>query len=310
VSREYFSSTDVSHRKANQTTTRPGTVLPAPARRLRCFSSLSVIDERKTSPMAKRNKTKTPAFKAGLFFLSVFCLAMGALGVYGWTQSDMDLTTRVMTSFGAGATALVIPFTVIAIGRAWASIGVLPVLALCMGMQAVSFHNFFNVVIEAPHKAAFDASLLPLTAEVTRTTDRLDAAQAALDAVEAPALPERCKQVACPNTIEANAKAYALALEPRQKALDTAKADRQNALEALAQAQTAYHPMAPDLAIWIVGGLLDISIALAIWSLEATGRKLRKDATVERAKVKRPKRKPAAKKPVKGFKPYVVASNP
>lgn len=263
--------------------------------------------------MAKRNKTKVPAFKAGLFFLSVFCLAMGALGVYGWTQSDMDLVTRIMTSFGAGATALVIPFTVIALGRSWASAGVLPVLAICMGMQAVSFHNFYNVVIEAPHQRAFDLGLQSLKTEVTRTTDRLDAAQAALDAVEAPALPERCKQVACPNTIEANAKAYALALEPRQKALDTAKADRQNALEALAKAQAAYHPMAPDLAIWIVGGLLDISIALAIWSLETTGRKLRKDVEVQRAKEKKPKRKPTRKTkvaPTKGFRPYVVASNP
>lgn len=257
--------------------------------------------------MAKRNKSKTPAFKAGLFFLSVFCLAMGALGVYGWTQADMDLTTRIMTSFGAGATALVIPFTVIALGRAWASVGVLPVLALCMGMQAVSFHNFYGVVIEAPHQRAFDLGLQSLKAEVTRTTGGADKAQAAVDAFPALTLPD----CLCPKTTAAKTASWEAQRAPLSKAVETAKADRQNALNALAQAQAAYHPMAPDLAIWIVGGLLDISIALAIWSLEATGRKLHKDATVERAKVRRPKRKPAkAVKPLKGFKPYVVASNP
>lgn len=255
--------------------------------------------------MAKRNKAKTSSFKAGLFFLSVFCLAMGALGVYGWTQADMDLTTRVMTSFGAGATALVIPFTVIALGRAWASIGVIPVLVICMGMQAVSFHNFYGVVIEAPHKRAFDLGLQSLKAEVTRTTGRLDTAQAAIDRFPALVLPS----CLCPNTKKAETAAWEAQRNPLEAAVTTAKAERQTAVMALQQASQTYQPMAPELAIWIVGGLLDISIALAIWSLEATGRKLRKDATVERAKVKKPKRKPIAKKPVTGFKPYVAVNN-
>lgn len=255
--------------------------------------------------MARRTKTKTPGFKAGLFFLSLFCLAMGALGVYGWTQADMDLTTRIMTSFGAGATALVIPFTVIVIGRSWASAGVLPVLALCMGMQAVSFHNFYGVVIEAPHQRAFDLGLQSLTAEVTHTTGRLETAQAAIDSFPALMLPA----CLCPNTKRAETAAWEAQRNPLDAALTSAKADRQTAIKALEAAQANYQPMAPDLWIWIVGGLLDISIAMAIWSLEATGRKLRKDADVQRAKAKKPKRRTAAKKPIKGFKPFVAVSN-
>lgn len=256
--------------------------------------------------MAKRSKTKVPGFKAGLFFLSVFCFAMGALGVYGWTQADMELVTRIMTSFGAGATALVIPFTVIALGRSWASAGVIPVLALCMAMQAVSFHNFYGVVIEAPHKRAFDLGLQSLEAEVTRTTGLVDKAQAAVDAFPALVLPT----CLCPNTKRAETAAWEAQRKPLDAALTTTKADRLASTTALAKAQATYQPMAPELAIWIIGGLLDISIALAIWSLEATGRKLRKDAEVHRAKAKKPKRKIAkAIKPLKGFKPYVAVNN-
>lgn len=246
--------------------------------------------------MTNSVKTKPAGFKPGLVFLALFSFAMGALGVYGWLQSDMDQITRLALAFGAGATALVIPFTVIALGRSFASLGVIPVLLVAMAMQAVSFHNFVSVVIEAPHKDAFDAGLQPLRDEVTRTTGRLDAAQAALDAVEAPALPERCRQVACPNTIEANAKAYALALAPKQAAVDTAKADRAGALKALSDAEAAYRPLAPDWAVWLVGGLLDLSIALAIWSLEATARRLRKEheaklAAEAKAEAKREERR-------------------
>lgn len=255
--------------------------------------------------MTKRNRTKAPGFKAGLFFLSVFCFAMGALGVYGWTQADMDLVTRVMTSFGAGATALVIPFTVIALGRSWASVGVIPVLALCMAMQAVSFHNFYGVVIEAPHKRAFDLGLQSLSAEVTRTTERLDTAQAAVDVFPALVLPT----CLCPNTKKAETAAWEAQRKPLEVAVTTAKAERQTAVTALQQASAKYQPMAPELAIWIVGGLLDISIALAIWSLEATGRKIRKDAEVQRAKAKKPKRRTKTIKPLRGFKPYVAVNN-
>ena len=274
--------------------------------------------------MTNAVKTKPAGFKPGLVFLALFSFAMGALGLYGWLQSDMDQITRLALAFGAGATALVIPFTVIALGRSFASLGVIPVLLVAMAMQAVSFHNFVGVAIEAPHKAAFDAGLLPLKAEVTRTTERLDAAQAALDAVEAPALPERCRQVACPNTIEANAKAYALALAPKQAAVETAKADRQNARDALATAEAAYRPLAPDWAVWLVGGLLDLSIALAIWSLEATARRLRKEheakletlqrtAREERARQRalreKAKAKAAKARPAGPFIPKLVAAN-
>lgn len=235
--------------------------------------------------MTKALTTKPPGFKAGLSILALFSLAIGACGVFGWAAGDNGIAAKVFLGFLAGITACVIPLTVIVLGRSASSAGVLLVLALAMGMQAVSFHNFFGVAIEAPHKAAFDAGLQPLRDEVTRTTGRLEAAQAALDAVEAPALPERCRQVACPNTIKANAEAYAAALAPKQKALDTAKADRSDAMKALSDAEAGYTPLVPPLTVgplavdpvWLVGGLLDLAIALAIWSLEATARKLRKE---------------------------------
>lgn len=247
--------------------------------------------------MTKALTTKPPGFKAGLSILALFSLAIGACGVFGWAAGDNGIAAKVFLGFLAGITACVIPLTVIVLGRSASSFGVLLVLALAMGMQAVSFHNFYGVAIEAPHKAAFDAGLQPLRDEVTRTTGRLEAAQAALDAVEAPALPERCRQVACPNTVRASAEAYAAALAPKQTALDAARAERSDAIKALGAAEAAYRPLAPDGAVWLVGGLLDLAIALAIWSLEATARKLRRAHEAKlRAEAKAEARRAEARK--------------
>lgn len=257
--------------------------------------------------MTKRTKSKPPAFKAGLFFLGVFCFAMGACGSYGWLAADADPITKGIQVFASAATALVIPFTVIALGRSWASLAVLPVLAICMAVQAVSFHNFFGVVIEAPHKRDFEKGLQPLHAEVTRTTQRLDAAQAALDAFA----PEKVDCSPCRNTRREAAERDETARKSLRGSVDVAKADRQSALAALEAAQAKYQPMAPDSYVWTVGGLLDFSIALAIWGLEMTALKLRKKPKDKTAKAKKPKRKAPAKKPVpmRGFKPYVAVSN-
>ena len=277
------------------------------------------------------NTSKPASFKAGLIFLCLFTFAMGALGVYGWTQAELGTLTRIVLGFAAGATALVIPFTVIALGRSWSSIGVIPVLVICMAVQAVSFHNFVGTIIEAPHKASFDKGLEPLQAEVSRTTDRLNVAQAAVDAFPALILPD----CLCPKTTAAKTASWEAQRAPLALAVDTAKADRQNARDALATASEAYRPLAPDWAVWLVGGLLDLSIALAIWSLEATARRVRKDHEREamaeavklerraeklkairaerleaRRKVKAAAAKKAAKaKPPQGFTPYLIAAN-
>ena len=233
------------------------------------------------------NTQKPAGFKPGLVFLALFTFAMGSLGCYGWWQADMDQITRLALAFGAGATALVIPFTVIALGRSWASAGVIPVLGLAMLMQAVSFHNFVSVVIEAPHKAAFEKGLQPLQAEVTRTTGLADKAQAALDNFPALVLPD----CLCPKTTEAKAAAWKAQRDPLAAEQAKTAANREKAITALAEARKAYQPMIPETVLWIIGGLLDGSIALAIWSLEATARRVRKDhereAKAEAARLER-----------------------
>jgi hypothetical protein len=267
--------------------------------------------------MSKTLNARPAGFKPGLVFLALFSFAMGALGVYGWLQSDMDQITRFALAFGAGATALVIPFTVIALGRSWASAGVIPVLLVAMAMQAVSFHNFYGTTIEAPHKAAFDAGLEPLQLEVGRTTGRLEKAQAALDAFPALVLPD----CLCPKTTAAKTASWEAQRAPLALAVDTAKADRSAAVMALSDAEAAYQPLAPDWAVWLIGGLLDLSIALAIWSLETTARRLRREheaklaeeraeqrAVRERAKAKAAKE--AAKvRPARPFVPKLVAND-
>lgn len=257
------------------------------------------------------NTSKPASFKAGLVVLTGFTLAMGACGVYGWAAGENGELTKWVLGVAAGITAAVIPFTVIALGRSGYSAGVIPVLMLCMAMQAVSFHNFIAVAVEAPHKASFEESLQPLKAEVTRTTERLDAAQAALDTFPALVLPT----CLCPNTKRAETEAWQAQRNPLDAALSIAKAERQKAQAELTKAEAAYSPLAPDWAVWTVGGLLDISIALAIWALEMTRLKIRKDheakREAERAKRAKAKGKTAKVKPraPAGFKPYLIAAN-
>jgi hypothetical protein len=259
------------------------------------------------------NTSKPASFKAGLVVLTGFTLAMGACGVYGWAAGENGELTKWVLSIAAGITACVIPFTVIALGRSWSSAGVIPVLMLCMAMQAVSFHNFIAVAVEAPHKASFEESLQPLKDEVTRTTERLDTAQAALGAFPALVLPT----CLCPQTKRAETEAWQAQRTPLDAALSTAKDDRQKALDALTIAQGKHQPLAPDLAVWIVGGLLDLSIALGIWALESTRRKLRVEYEAQREAELAAKRKAREKvkakapkaRPVQPFVPRLVAAN-
>lgn len=258
--------------------------------------------------MTKRTKAKTPGFKAGLIILAVFTFAMGSLGAYGWAAGQADLLTKSILVFAAAVTAAVIPFTVIALGRSWASIAVIPVLAVCMLVQAVSFHNFVDVVIEAPHNREFETRLQPFEAEVARTMGRLKVAEAALDAF----VPEVVTCSPCRNTRNDAAKRDADRRAALVADVDAAKTARSAAQDTLKTEQDKYKPQIPAEVVWTIGGALDLSIALAIWGLEMTALRLRAKAKTERAKAARPKRKttkaPAPKAPVRQtFIPRVVA---
>lgn len=245
------------------------------------------------------NTQKPASFQTGIWTIRLFIGAIACAGINAWYHADLDLLSKVAAMTAAGLTALVIMFTVEAVGRSWASAGLLPIIAVACVMQAATFEQSFQYYLEAPRKVAFDKTLEPLQAELDRTTKRLDTAQAALDALPAPVLtPVPGAACRCPQTQEGvrlgNKDALAAweALRaPLMAAVTLATQQRQTAQAALEKAQAAYSPMIDGLTVGIIGGLVDVFSAFGIWSLEATARRVRKDhereAKAEAARLER-----------------------
>lgn len=254
--------------------------------------------------MTKSRKQKKPTFLVGIWTIKLFVASIAAAGINAWYGSDLDTLSKIAAMAAAGLTALVIMFTVEAIGRSWATIGLLPLLLICAGVQAMTFEQSFKHYVEHPARHAFEKGLEPLEAELTRTTARLDTAQAALDALPAlvldPAMPK--------GRVEAQSKAWNDLRTPLNSAVTVAANARLIAQEKLEAARKGYASPADPMAVLIIGALLDIAAAFGIWALEATKRRLQIKKAVK-ATTKRRAAKPKQPKPIKGFKPYVAVSN-
>ena len=235
----------------------------------------------------------------------------------------------------AALTAIVIMMTADHVGRGWASLLLVPLLVICGCFQALNLEHSYQFYFEAPAKAAHEAGLKPLQDEADRTAARLKVAEAALDAFQ----PETVDCSPCRNTRREAAERDALRRAPLAKAVDTAKAEKKEAADALDAAQKGYKPFADPLIVLAIGGLLDIAALAAIGYMAATGRravaeweaklaaeaqaeakreerrqekarKFRAQQRAEREKAKAKAAKAAAKaKPPQGFKPFLIAAN-
>lgn len=254
--------------------------------------------------MTKSRKRKAPTFLVGIWTIKLFVASIAAAGINAWHGSDLDTLSKLAAMMAAGLTALVIMFTVEAIGRSWATLGLLPLLAVCATVQAMTFEQSFKHYVEHPAKAAYEASLQPLVKELDRVTKLADTAQAAVDGFK----PETVDCSPCRNTRREAAERDAQRLAPLSAALETAKADRKAALDKLETARKAYVSPADPTAVLIIGALLDIAAAFGIWALEATKRRLQMKKTAK-VTTKRRAYKPRQPNPIKGFKPYVAINN-
>jgi hypothetical protein len=233
------------------------------------------------------NTQKPASYQTGIWMIRLFIGAIAAAGINAWYHADLDLLSKVAAMTAAGLTALVIMFTVEAVGRSWASAGLLPIIAIACLMQAATFEQSFHYYLGAPHKAAFDKTLEPFQAELVRTTKRLDTAQANLDALPALKLDPSMPTV----RVKAQTAACKDLQAPLAAAVTLATQQRQNAQAALEKASKAYSPMAEPLVVAVIGGLIDVFSAFGIWALEATTRRVRKDhereAKAEAARLER-----------------------
>ena len=212
--------------------------------------------------------TRVPGFHAGFFFLIALSVTVALFGVWGWVQSDAAASQKWLFGSLTLAVAFAIPTVSMVIGKSWISGLVLfPVLVFSM-ITAYSTHNAYAVLLDAPRKDAHMASA-PVTeaqALVDEAERVLAGAREAIADFPALVIPDS----AGPLKTGALTAAWEAQRAPLTDALDAAKADREAAQADLDARRDAYEPMAPDLAVWLAGGLIDLAIVVAIFCLEMT----------------------------------------
>lgn len=241
-----------------------------------------------------KRASKKPAklkYKRNLFGLAIaytVSAMLGAVGVSGWLLSGNGIGPLAFAGLAAGA-AFVIPICAGLISRgAFGWLAVLPAIVFA-GWSAYSIENANRVIVEAPHKAAFETEQAPAKAGVA-------AASANLAALQDKRINFVAEVVACSPC--KNTKLDAERRDAGRKAdLDaliiSAKAD-------LATKQAAVREYTPATDWRIVlgfGAVIDLVLALMVFSLEKVAEQNRRLAEKAQAKQEQAKQsQPRAKR--------------
>ena len=236
--------------------------------------------------MTKSVKSKPSSLQGSIWTVKLFVGAVAAAGVNSYVQSGPAFYPMAAV---AGLTAIVIMMTADHLNRSnW----LLPLLVICGLFQAANLEHSYQFYLEGPAKAAYEAGLKPLQAEVDRSTERLTKAQTALDAFA----PEQVDCSPCRNTRREAAERDAARRNPLSAAVEVAKGDRKIAMDALQTAQHGYKPFADSLIVLVLGGLLDAAALASIAAMSGIARRDREEyevwvATEAKAEAKRQERR-------------------
>lgn len=282
--------------------------------------------------MTQSNNRKPSSLQASIWTVKLFVGAVAAAGVASYALAGPEYYPMAAV---AALTAIVIMTTADHVGRGWSSVLLVPLLVICGGFQAMNLEHSYQFYFEAPAKAAYEKKLEPLQAEADRTAGRLKTAEASLDAFQ----PEKVDCSPCRNTRREAAERDAQRRAPLALAVETAKAEKKAAAEALDTAQKGYRPFADPSVILVIGGLLDIAALAAIAYMAGAGRRAvaewearlaaeakaeakRDERRQQRAREFRAKQREASRKakekaakaaakakPPQGFKPFLIAAN-
>jgi len=245
-----------------------------------------------------RARNRAPAFTLGHVALWAASFGMGAFGVAGWIASSDNLAAQIMLGSAAGLAACVIPATVHHVGRGWVSL-LLPLVVLPFGfIAAYSTHHANEVLVEAPRKAAFTAEA---ETQVRTWAARVETAQAKLDQLGPLQLSPDMPKSRVTEQRAARAEAHAVLVAARADAM----AGHGAAVAARDSRVAAYVPMAPDWAVWLVAGALDVAVMVGISVLSIITR--RQEPKPKRKVKKQPtKAKATALRGVPNWKPMIV----
>lgn len=218
----------------------------------------------------KASNKKVPRFPLarGVFVLTA--AASAVVGVVGWLSAEITPATVILAVF-CGLSAVVVPASLENVGRSW--LGVVLVLpAIVFGaINAYSFHNAVDVLVEQPHVETYKADHASTVAAYEQ------ARQAVLDH-KLPAFPA---DMIAPR-VRDNTKAWEVA----HAALVAAEASTKAAVDAI----PAYQPTIDPIALIVVSGLLDLSLSVGLAGLSlirhSIERKQKKERDEDRIKRK------------------------
>lgn len=254
--------------------------------------------------MKTRSKArpKGPALTTGHVALWAASGAIGAFGIMGWVEGADTIASKILLGAAAGFAAVVVPAIVHHIGRGWVSM-LLPLVAVpFLFITAASTHNGWSILVEEKREAVAVAAEADAVAIAQGKLDRADMALEGLaPLVLDPAMPK--------GRVEAQQAAWERSRAPLAAKVETRKAELATAVAALAAARAAHHPMASDLAVWLVGSSIDVAIALGLAVLSIIVRRKPDIAKPKRSKAAKAKPKAQATAPVgqKNWKPTLVS---
>lgn len=246
--------------------------------------------------MAQRLKTKAPGFLLARIVLYAVGAASAAFGVAGWIIPELPAPSwaALVLAGLTGLSAAVVPVSCEIVGRSVWSILLVPAALVFGGINAYSFHHAVDALIEEPRREIHHREVLaPLEAKLVTASE-------AVAAHKPPMFPDTMGPK--------NIAARMLAWETAHKPLLEAEAKASTAL----QAAPAYTAFAPDMIVWSVAVAIDLSLAFGLAGIALTTGSIQKRIDKERAKAKKPKREPKARKGQQvnysGF-PKLVAAN-
>lgn len=244
--------------------------------------------------MAKARTQKAPGFIAARASLYLVGAASAAFGVAGWllpADWSGDPWQAIGLAVMTALSALVVPTTIEIVGRAFWSFLILPAAIVFGLVNAYSFHNAVDALIEAPRRAVYQAEIVAPKAQA------LAAAQAAVVSHTAPIFPDTMG----PKNIAARMEAWSKVHQPLIDAEARAKAD----LDAV----PAYVAVAPNETVWTIAGLIDLSLALALAGISLVRVRINAKIKAEKAAKAKAAQKRQAKAPkAPRAKPVVSAA--
>lgn len=214
---------------------------------------------------------------------------LGAVGVAGWILSGEGVGPLAFAGLAAGA-AFIIPICAGLVSRGrfgWLALA--PALVFA-GWSAYSIENANRVIVEAPHKAAFDAEQAPHKAAIEKAQANLDALQAKRINLQ----PEVVNCSPCKQTkLDAERRdAARMADLDTQIRIAEANVDKKKAMVA------TYTSPIDWRIVLLFGAIIDLALALLVFSLEKTASQNKRDAEKAANQQRRaPRSEPKAKQP-------------